>query len=123
MLKLKLSKIPPHKITFGTQEKTIAGYKCKNATVKVLHKTKPYTIEVWYTDEIKVSNPNWCTPYKEIKGMLMEYQVEKLDVVMKFTATKVEMTEFTPEEFTLPEGYKKISYQEMEESLQQLKEI
>ena len=53
----------------------------------------------------------------------MEYQVQKLDVVMKFTAKKVQLMEYTPEEFNLPENYKKISFKEMEESLEQLKDI
>ena len=122
-VQLMLDEIPKHKITLGNQVKTIAGYQCKNAKVDIMQKDSAYSIEIWYTEDLKVVNPNWCTPFKEIKGVLMEYQVQKLDVVMKFTAKKVQLMEYTPEEFNLPENYKKISFKEMEESLEQLKDI
>ena len=31
--------------------------------------------ELWYTDGIALENANWCYPYKEIKGVLLQYEI------------------------------------------------
>jgi hypothetical protein len=50
----------------------IGGYKCKNAEVTVQNdRSKIYNI--WYTDEIKISNSNASTPFSEIDGTLINF--------------------------------------------------
>jgi hypothetical protein len=50
----------------------ICGFNCKNAEV-----TFPFdrrkVFNIWYTDEIKVKNPNASTPFAEVDGVLMNF--------------------------------------------------
>jgi hypothetical protein len=50
----------------------ICGYNCKNAEVKFLSQSDS-TYNIWYTDEIKIKNPNASTPFREIDGVLMNF--------------------------------------------------
>lgn len=120
---LMMSTIPPHKITPGNATKMIAGYTCKNALVEVKDDTTAYEFECWYTEELGSTNMNWSSPFSPIKGVLMEYEIERFDVGMKFTATKVELVEFEADEFEIPSNYKEISFQMMKKNLEQLKDI
>lgn len=50
----------------------ICGFNCKNAEVTFpFDRKKIY--EVWYTNEISVKNPNACSPYNQIDGVLMNF--------------------------------------------------
>lgn len=120
---LMMNSIPPHKITPSIATKMIAGYTCKNAIVEVHDDTTNYEFELWYTEELGSPDLNWCSPFSPIQGVLMEYQIERFNVTMKFTAKSVELEDFPDDEFLIPENYKKISYQEMKENLEQLKDI
>ena len=50
----------------------ICGYKCKNAEV-----TFPFDLKkiynIWYTNEIRVKNPNVATPFEQIDGVLLSF--------------------------------------------------
>lgn len=106
-----LMDVPKHTVKFVEDEnKDIAGYSCKKAIVTVESKT-PYSFDVYYTTDIALTNPNWCTPFKEIPGTLMEYQIEKFDVIMRFTAKEVKKLEQTDADFQLPEGTKMKTHQ------------
>jgi hypothetical protein len=120
---LMMSEIPPHKITPGNATKMIAGYTCKNAMVEVHNDTTDYEFELWYTEELGSKDLNWCSPFSPIQGVLMEYQIQRFNVTMKFTAKSVDLEEYPEDEFLIPEKYTKISYQEMMENLEQLKDI
>jgi hypothetical protein len=50
----------------------ICGFNCKNAEVTFASdRNKVYNI--WYTNEIRVKNPNSVTPFKEIDGVLLSF--------------------------------------------------
>ena len=118
-----MNNIPDHKITPGNATKMIAGYECKNAIVEVKNDTTDYQFELWYTEELGVPEVNWCSPFSPIRGMLMEYQIERFNVTMKFTAKKVELIKTEPTDFTISPKYKEISSQEMLENIAELREI
>lgn len=118
-----LGKIPNHTIELLPDTKSIVGFLCNRAQVKVESPTEPYTYDLWYTNEIKVKDPNWCTPFKDIPGVLMEYRVERFNVVMHFTAVEVQQTEIQDSEFLVPTKYKEISIEAMEKNLEELKDI
>lgn len=120
---LMMGSIPQHKITPGNATRMIAGYTCKNAMVEVHDDTTNYEFELWYTEELGSKDLNWCSPFSPIQGVLMEYQIKRFDVTMKFTAKSVDLEEYPEDEFSIPEKYTKISYQEMRENLEQLKDI
>lgn len=103
-------------IKFVDETKEIAGYKCKKAIVKY----KGDEFDVYYTDEINIKNPNWNNPYKEIKGVLMEYQISMFDIKTEIKAVKVENIEVDDNVFVVPDGYNEVTKQKMEDVINNL---
>lgn len=55
-----------------SKTRVISGFQCKNAEVTFpIDRNKIYN--VWYTNEIRIKNPNASTPYKQIDGVLMSF--------------------------------------------------
>ncbi len=63
--------------------KEIAGFNCSKATVK-FEGHEP--VDVFYTDEIQLLEPNRHTPMKIIPGVLMEFAVDYDSLKLKLTA-------------------------------------
>ena len=118
-----LKKIPPHTIELLPDTKSIIGFLCHKALVHVKSPNEAYSYDLWYTKEIQLKDPNWCTPFKKIPGVLMEYRVERFDVVMHFTAVELNQAEIPDTEFLIPSKYKEISIEAMEKNLEGLKNI
>ncbi|MCX6180932.1 MAG: hypothetical protein NT150_03245 [Bacteroidetes bacterium] len=110
-----LKGIPPYTIDFIEKQDTIiAAYNCKKAIVHVKGE-HPYDFTAYYTEDIQLQDPNWATPFKEIKGVLMEYQVEQYNIIMRFTAKTVEMIEQDDADFKMPDDFKLVSPKEIDE--------
>jgi len=99
------------KIIFTDKEKTIAGLKCNHAYT-VFTNTHD-TLEVYYTNEISIENPNCNNPYKQINGVLMEFSVKMLGINMRFIGNSIKHKKVDTEIFNLPEGYNLVSKTEM----------
>jgi hypothetical protein len=95
------------------ETKKIAGYKCKK--VKASFVADPSNaFDVYYTDELGMDSINNIGPYKQIKGMLMQYRLKKLGLEMCFTATCVKKEEIKDDVFEVPAFYKIVTRAEME---------
>ena len=101
-------------ITPTDETKMIAGYKCKKVTAKDKDGKFP-PFDIYYTKEIKLENPNWATPFKDIDGVLMEYKISKYGFYMEFTAQQVTPDKIDDDIFTMPPEYKLISKQQIDE--------
>lgn len=108
-----IGKQPKMKIDFVNETKVIAGYTCRKAIITI-PETKEKS-EVFYTRDIRVKNPNWFMPFREIDGVLMEYSVTQYNVEMKFTAKSVTSDAVDDKIFEVPNDYKKISQKEMDD--------
>lgn len=75
-------------ILYTDQTDTIAGFRCKKAVALFQDIHQP-EVELWYTDAIKMDNPNWFSPYKEIPGVLLGYEISQNGMRMRLTATQV----------------------------------
>ena len=73
----KLNESYVESIEQGTQIKEIAGYKCKEAIVKL---KDGETTHVYYTNDIDIENPNWSNPFSKIDGVLMDFQMERMEL-------------------------------------------
>lgn len=111
--------LPIMKIEKSKETKMIAGYKCTKATVSFPDDIHP-TFTVYYTTDIHLTDPNWNSPFSKIEGVLMEYQVDRYGMEMKFTAKKVTKTEVEDSNFEIPEGYKAVTIEYMNEIFQSL---
>jgi GLPGLI family protein len=117
-----LKDVPVHTVKLVEGEtKEIAGYTCKKAIVTVADKV-PYSFDVYYTTDIALTDPNWCTPFKDIPGTLMEYQIEKFNVIMRFTAKEVKNLEQDAKEFSMPEGVEYTTPQVIDAELKEMQE-
>jgi hypothetical protein len=84
-----------------TATSEIAGLKSKK--VKISFKDSNEKYDVYYTDDIMLTNPNSTNPYKKIDGVLTNFRLKMGPYLMQFTATK-----FTPklnlkEEMLIPQ--------------------
>jgi len=107
------SEYPKINIEYVNETKEIAGYKCKKAIITIPDENLKF--DVYYTRDIQIKNPNWYMPYREIDGVLMEYQIKKYNIEMKLVAKSVSDVEIKDDVFQVPTDYKKISKQEMDE--------
>jgi len=102
----------PVEITPCKGTKMIAGYKCEKAHVKV-NDGMASEFDIYYTKGLNIKNPNFANPFYTIDGVLMEYQMKKFGLEMRFTAKSVKNEDIDDESFELPSDYKPISEKEM----------
>jgi GLPGLI family protein len=108
------NEMPDLEIEYLDDIKTIAGYECKRAIIK-LKDDGQTSFDIYYTNDINLKSPNWSTPYSEIGGVLMEYQLKRYDITMKFTARTVMKATIAEENFIKPDDYKIITKEEMDQ--------
>ena len=120
----KDEKKPDTKMNVTSETKTIAGYKCKKAEVTVTDsKGTSHLANIWFTEEISnhmnTSNENG-TQFKDIKGMPLEYEMQAQNgMSMKLTATSVNKETVADSKFTVPDGYKETTIEEMQKDMMQ----
>ena len=77
-------------------------------------------IEVFYTNDINMNQPNWCTQYKDIDGVLMAYEIEEFGIRMRLEAQSVEHIALDPEQLQPESEYTPIDRETMDIELEQL---
>lgn len=89
------------KIEETKETKKILGYKCYK--LKVTYLDKPdVSFDAWYTKDLGMENCNELTPYAQVKGVLLDYRVKKMDMEMRFVAKSIKNTEIPDESFEIP---------------------
>lgn len=91
-------------IEYVSGEKVIAGCNCKKA---IAH-TKDKDFELYYTEDLHIEKANWNTPFKNIKGVLMEYKMKMFSIDVVVRARSVKRIKVNDNEFTIPSDYKKM---------------
>ena len=119
-VKKMLEKEPKRKITFLKETKQIAGYKCEKAHID-FEADSIKDFDVYYTKDINIQDPNWSSPFNEIKGVLMEFQIQKYGVEMILTAKNVIKRDIEDGHFELSPDYKLISIEEMDQMFTDMK--
>lgn len=104
-------------ITPTDSTKEIAGYNCNHALVTFTNDPDK-SFSVFYTNEIGIEDPNWCTPFHEVKGVLMEATVNKFNIDMHMVAKEVVEEDYEDEEFQVTKEYQPITVEEMEDIFQ-----
>jgi GLPGLI family protein len=98
------------KVTYTEEKKNIAGYPCSKAEVK---SDKGQDYSVWFTSEITAVNSGLYNQFRGIDGFLLEFEVESGAVKMKMTAREVKPGKVEPEIFLIPEGYQRVTEQDL----------
>ena len=107
-----INKEPVLKFELVPGQKVIAGFNCKKAIAKYVDGSKA-PIEVYYTEEISVKDPNFYFNYNEIKGVLMEFNVTRYMIEMRLTAKSVKNEEVPDSYFNVDSSSKIVSLEEM----------
>lgn len=113
-----VQEMPEVKVTYLDETKTIAGYNCKKATVEVSGEEKS-VLDVYYTDQLEVSNPNSLSFFKDIKGVLLEYSQSAGDLTMKFTAKEIKKSKVKDSLYEIPDGYQQLTQEQFRSMLGQ----
>lgn len=103
---------PDYDVQYGKDTMTIAGYKCKNAVLRF--KDGSPDIQVWYTKDIDIKNPNWSNAYYKIDGVLLDYRLKKFGLELHFTATSVLDAKIDPSVFSVPSDFRPVRNAELE---------
>jgi hypothetical protein len=95
-------------------EKTseICGFKCKHAEIR-FPSDRNKIFDVWYTNEINVKNPNACTPYGEIDGVLMNFFFLIGHYELHFNAESVYKKEILDQIFERREKFVRVSREDI----------
>ncbi|NNK80690.1 MAG: hypothetical protein HKO93_04255 [Flavobacteriales bacterium] len=112
---------PPFTIIESDIVDTLAGIPCKKAK-GVFYDLDTEEIDIYYTDKIKVDNPNWCSPFSELDGFLMGYDVDMFDIRLRLTAQNIEEVEVSEDEFLIADDYKMVSYKYIKVEIEKLME-
>lgn len=82
--------LPNYDVKFTDDTDTLQGLTIKKVIVK--HEDIG-VIDVWYTEDFAIQNSNWCTPYKDIPGVLVEYVIYQFGVQMNIKLAEWEEKE------------------------------
>lgn len=85
-------------ILFTSDLDTIAGYPCKKA-IAVFDRLERPEIELWYTDRIRMKDPNWFGPFAEVPGVLLRYEMVQNGILMHLEALSVTPGDVDPTKF------------------------
>ena len=107
--------LPDYEVSYPGDKKNIAGYDCEKAVLKF--KDNSPSLEVWFTKEIQVTNPNWSNAYYKIDGVLMDYNLRKFGLELHFTATSVSEAQIDDSVFEIPAEYKSKPNEELEKMM------
>lgn len=114
-----LAEYPKAAVIQTEETDTIAGFHCMKAII-VFEDIDKEEIEVYYTQDIGMESPNWCTQYHQIDGVLMAYEIEEFGIRMRLEAESVE-TPLRNKELLNPDSeYAEITREMMEVELEQL---
>lgn len=102
--------------------KTIAGYTSRRYNIHYPDQdgtTREFPVYV--TKDIAIKGFTDLTPFDDIDGVLMEFQLQIYELPLKFTAIKVSSEDITSEKFRIPSGYKQVNKQSMKKIMDLLK--
>lgn len=91
-------------IIFTEDRDTIAGYPCKRA-VAIFDRIEHPETDLWYTEGIELKNPNWASPFAEIPGVLLRYDLVQYGMRMRLDAISVQPGEVDPAKFQVKDGF------------------
>lgn len=102
------------KITYDKKDKkTIAGYKCRKATLK--GKEGP-AIEMYVTKKINPENSQFQQMFKNLEGFPMQIMVKAQGIGITLTAQEVK-PDIDAANFSVPEGYTQMTMKEFSEQM------
>lgn len=115
-----LREMPDPKLEFTGETKEIMGYVCEKVHAITYDDFGDETVsEIYYTKEIDGSPFNFDTPYREIPGLMLIYELRVDDINMRFEIERIRTRKRGTgrRNFRVPKGYQTITYEELQKEL------
>ena len=96
-------------IDFQNDTKTILGYTCKKA---IVHVKGGADLVFWVTDQLIPTTTEW-SHVSGLKGLLLEFDMTQRGATMTLTATKVDPSPVSDDQFKIPDGYEEVTPEQM----------
>lgn len=106
--------VPPFQMKFLDGKDTIASAVCKRILID-FGQAKDESYIFAFTDEIALKSPNWCTPYYDIEGVLLDYRVDNYGMNMRLRAKKIIPQSISDDVFVVDDRYQKLTRKEFDE--------
>ncbi|GEM_PF-933697 len=115
-----LRNMPQPEFEYTDQTREILGYSCNHVIAKVVDENGDvYESDIWYTKEIPGNAFNFDTPYNEISGLMLEYEMRVGPLNIRYEANSVRKRLFVGgRNFYVTRDYQPITYDELREKLQ-----
>lgn len=99
---------------------SLAGLHCEKFQAVYQTLNDGYDCEIYTTDEIDIDKSNWCNPFSELPGVMLEYEVAQYGLVTRMKADSIVKETVSDEVFVVPSEFKEVSLEQM---LFQMEEI
>lgn len=117
---LAIDNVPePVSVLYTNSTDTIAGYPCKKAYLVYEDMERPEET-VWYTNSISMAEPNWYSPYKDIPGVLMRYEIMQHHIRIRLEATSVKAGKVDKAKFELRPGHEEVSPEVLDHEMEEV---
>ncbi len=114
----KSGKMPDFTIVESKETRIIAGHKCKKAIVQYTMDGKKEQMICYYTEDFpKVNSGTDNMALKEIKGFLMEYNINQNGIQMRIVAKDVKAQKVEDKLFLIPDDYKVMTQDEISDMM------
>lgn len=110
-----LGEFPDFDIIYTEQSDSVAGFLCKKA-IAIFHDVSHPDMVIYYTDAKAVSgmnNSNWCNQFREIPGVLLQYEIQQFGLRTRFTARSFEKIEVPEGALDVEEGFTEVGVEDM----------
>lgn len=94
-------------VSFDDEMKKILDFDCKHA--RVTADSGQLVFDLYYTTDIAIEAPNNQSPFKEIPGVLMEFQIKINGISMYLEAAEIKEVDIPDEEFKIPDNYEEVA--------------
>jgi GLPGLI family protein len=112
----ELADEPDVTVDFKDEQKEILGYMCNKAIIKFTDETgSKQRLTAYYSEELGTNANHFDTKqFKDIKGILLEFQLYNSRFTMSFTATSVEKGGVSKKDFVIPDDYEMKTREEID---------
>jgi len=98
-------------IDLKEETRNILGYNCRLAVVKLRDGT---SFRVFYAPDILFSNKQFDSPFHDLPGFPLEYEVMMGQLKLRYTATQISFDAVPSAMFDIPKsGYREMKYSEI----------
>lgn len=85
-------------LLFTNDVDSIAGFPCKRV-VAIFDRIDLPEVEIWYTEEIDMDDPNWFGPFADVPGVMLSYEMVQYGLRMRLDAVSITPSEVDRSKF------------------------